>query len=79
MERVYELWTTVETRSTMNRCPWKATELDLWGLLSSRAPAKGGRRGRGICCGLQRRVSSGEAAGRHGDMVVVGELGGGAL
>jgi hypothetical protein len=27
MDRVYELWTTVETQSTMDRCLWKVTEL----------------------------------------------------
>jgi hypothetical protein len=27
MDRVYELWTLVETQSTKDRCPWKAMEL----------------------------------------------------
>jgi hypothetical protein len=82
MYRVYELGTVVETQSTMDRCPWKATEL-----IGARPVAtpklkgagQGGRRGRGIHSRLHRRVSGGEAAGQQGSAVVVRALGGGVL
>jgi hypothetical protein len=75
MDRVYELWTAVETQSTMYRCPMKATELT--GARPVAAPelkgaGQGRRRGRGIHSGLHWRVSGGEAVERQGNVVVVG-------
>jgi hypothetical protein len=75
MNRVYELWTTVETQSTMDRCPWKATELTgAWHVAAPelKGVGQGGRRGWGIRSGLHQRVSGGEATGRQGGVVVVG-------